>query len=922
MEKNKIIIGFVLLLFSFNTFSQNPESNQSKYWFYRFRLTNEFLKKCEAICGAPTGSGCSIPASGAYQGHNDLHFGDGTSFLGYYIGVLSMELRLLTCNGAKPEQIQRTKYELYMAMKAYERLDKNAEKLKTDLTGSNCEENMNGFFIRDDVPANKDSLLGKYFEDGNFKTPLRPGSSNYKTMKTDLTDTPNNPCQNTGDDGARYPSQDQVSDLFMGFSLAQQCLRRQGGDCMEVNGFSSTYYTEANGNKYYFADQAKFYSSLIMDYLTVNNYKIKVPNLANSNSKTCYAKYGGTEAQLNAYGIAKAGANVSLTGAFGDKKAFYIGLPKDDGLYQSTVTFLTRNYWQNFLGYPNKVIWKYNYTNSKYPISTGLGDIHIPTFQLPTGITLTSGYKFKWTTADAYEPFTIPGTFQTVTESDYNNGLMAQFGAIGNSWKVGLEPYVALDKSITFPWVCSSAWMSCHDECICCRSWCDVKMEVCYPEFAFWECSETVQFRIWCYGNPTRILQTYFANMMVESQKELNLPLGQIAAEVIRLLKAIVPDITFCAPIKLPEISYNTTALTLSEYGNEFKFQPFALLHKYLHNNGIYNYSKDQMKYYMNTAPPTGPRRYPIRDRHNPPSARTTNGEIDWSKASTDYGVYGWRADNRWQKTNADYYDAVDSGSDAWPGLDYMFLHNLYYMVHGGNDGYPTFKDKLDVRIEGQTLSNTKTYLGFESLVSGNTTVASSANITYRSGNCIKLTNGFSAKQGSSFHAIANPVYTVNEITDASTNARIEADPNEPKADTLTKQSIEALIKAEVEKVVPAFKDTVRKVVQAYKKYEPRADYIARKAAVVSARTAGLEVNLSPNPASNNVVLYVSGNLDERYTWSISNAMGITSLKGETCCYSFSQNAETIDISHLQPGAYNLKVSSGGNTQSTHFIKQ
>jgi hypothetical protein len=171
------------------------------------------------------------------------------------------------------------------------------------------------FFIRDDVPANKDSLLGKYFEDGNFKTPLRPGSSNYKTMKTDLTDTPNNPCQNTGDDGARYPSQDQVSDLFMGFSLVMKSLEKivnahGDQDCLAVNDFSSTYYTEANGNRYYFADYARYYSSLIMDYLTVNNYKIKVPNLANSNSKDCYAKYGGTEAQLNAFGIAKAGANM------------------------------------------------------------------------------------------------------------------------------------------------------------------------------------------------------------------------------------------------------------------------------------------------------------------------------------------------------------------------------------------------------------------------------------------------------------------------------------------------------------------------------------------------------------------------------------------------------------------------------------
>jgi hypothetical protein len=121
---------------------------------------------------------------------------------------------------------------------------------------------------------------------------------------------------------------------------------------------------------------------------------------------------------------------------------------------------------------------------------------------------------------------------------------------------------------------------------------------------------------------------------------------------------------------------------------------------------------------------------------------------------------------------------------------------------------------------------------------------------------------------------------------------------------------------------VAAFKDSVRKTVQQYKKYEPQADYIARKQTTASTRLAGIDLNLSPNPATHHITLSVSGNLDENYTWSIVNSMGITKQTGKTCCYDFYQNSETIDISSLLSGVYTLKLTSGIISQSVHFIKQ
>jgi hypothetical protein len=236
MQKSKIIIVILLLvkIFSFELIAQTAASNQSKYWFYRYRLTNEFLKKGEANCGSP--SGYSIPASSAYKSDDDLHFGDGTSMVGFYISVLAMEHKLLRMHGGTDEQKNRTAQELYYAMKAYERVDKNAEKLKTDLTGNNCENDLNGFFIRDDVPAspnmNNAELPSTYLFDGKFKTnvrpfnidPEKPNKIEYKLIHSDFAaDLPNSndPCKNKKSDGSRYPSQDQISDLLTGFALVE-----------------------------------------------------------------------------------------------------------------------------------------------------------------------------------------------------------------------------------------------------------------------------------------------------------------------------------------------------------------------------------------------------------------------------------------------------------------------------------------------------------------------------------------------------------------------------------------------------------------------------------------------------------------------------------------------------------------------------
>lgn len=137
---------------------------QDKYWFYRHRLQTEFLKQGTAPIGLPSGYG--IPACQAYRDKQDmLHFGDGTSFLGNYIGVLATEYLLMSRSAATATQLATIKEELYGAMKAYERLDYNAEIIVPPRNDTNRAV-LNGFFLRDDVDVNT------YLSD--FKTPYDP----------------------------------------------------------------------------------------------------------------------------------------------------------------------------------------------------------------------------------------------------------------------------------------------------------------------------------------------------------------------------------------------------------------------------------------------------------------------------------------------------------------------------------------------------------------------------------------------------------------------------------------------------------------------------------------------------------------------------------------------------------------------------
>jgi len=87
-------LGLLFILFISLAKGQDDDQHHRKYWYYRTRLVNDFLK-------VGTEQGDCIPFSERgfeYGGNNiagTMKCGDGTSKLGVYIGVLATEFKLL-----------------------------------------------------------------------------------------------------------------------------------------------------------------------------------------------------------------------------------------------------------------------------------------------------------------------------------------------------------------------------------------------------------------------------------------------------------------------------------------------------------------------------------------------------------------------------------------------------------------------------------------------------------------------------------------------------------------------------------------------------------------------------------------------------------------------------------------------------------
>ncbi len=136
--------------------STNPNMHgwHAKYWFYRWRLRNDFM-----VMGEGPGQSLVAESRNLTRGAF-IKWADATIMHGYYLTMLALEHKILQDKGRWAD-LKNNERELYFAIKAFERLDYVSETFYSSegndqdvfRTGdSPLLPDVNGYFFRDDVP--------------------------------------------------------------------------------------------------------------------------------------------------------------------------------------------------------------------------------------------------------------------------------------------------------------------------------------------------------------------------------------------------------------------------------------------------------------------------------------------------------------------------------------------------------------------------------------------------------------------------------------------------------------------------------------------------------------------------------------------------------------------------------------------------
>lgn len=210
------VIFFLVIYFLPQTVSSQMISdtkNHDRYWYYRHRLFYDFIGR-NGVQGTNLpvsirGVYSSADPSGIINPSGIIKWGDATIDLGWYIGVLATEYKLLSANG---QSVSSTLYELHAAIECFNRLDNTAESyyrcFSCPAAPAADLADLNGFFIRDDVPY--DFLI------------YNPG------LAQGLTSAPVNTVESqhrVALDAGREPTaggNDQIWHLLMGFRLVKE----------------------------------------------------------------------------------------------------------------------------------------------------------------------------------------------------------------------------------------------------------------------------------------------------------------------------------------------------------------------------------------------------------------------------------------------------------------------------------------------------------------------------------------------------------------------------------------------------------------------------------------------------------------------------------------------------------------------------
>jgi len=291
----RYIILYLILFWGIQGLSaQSPKENLKKYNRYRQRLHGDSTQMGFVRMGSFPGG--SLPMGGRIpdtdcssnwhmityncttrKGKGLIEWGDGTIHLAMYISMLAVEYRNLQLAGASTDS---TAKELWLALNAFDRLDYNAEPYL------GMAPDLNGFFIRDDVPE-------------NFH--LRFDTTAYHCTRS------NGSCDEAEPRKAHFVSQDQVFVLFMGWLLVAELIPNER-------------YLDSLPT---FGEKVAGQVDRVVSYFNKSNWSIIAPNGIKVPNR-----WGG-DVQAFSYGTAE-GAN-RIAGPYTHKN-YHKGLSKGLGL--------------------------------------------------------------------------------------------------------------------------------------------------------------------------------------------------------------------------------------------------------------------------------------------------------------------------------------------------------------------------------------------------------------------------------------------------------------------------------------------------------------------------------------------------------------------------------------------------------------
>ncbi len=251
---------------------------------------------------------------------------------------------------------------------------------------------------------------------------------------------------------------------------------------------------------------------------------------------------------------------------------------------------------------------------------------------------------------------------------------------------------------------------------------------------------------------------------------------------------------------------------------------------------------------------------------------------------------------NRWEDNSPEQrlISEMDYETGQSNGLDYMILHNLYWLGFL-DENLNDYEESVVVNHDYPwwwygTDSNPKVIKG--STITSNKVVESNGNLTLIASESVTLNEGFDAKEGAFFEAYLKPTY---KYISYDPNCpcffdRPEFDKDYVSKDTIINTGIIAENKTEEKNENISFLEN---------------DKLTEK------------VIISPNPFNNQLFIYSTGEINKNTFVQIYNNLGVLVFEENNI-----NNFETINTSNFSKGLYIVRVNNANKILTYKIIKQ